>query len=68
MYETLSRDFFRQALAYPTPLARIQSMIHDLIEDLKMALTDWRDPFANVGILMCWGGLAAILGLAVCSL
>ena len=43
-------------------------MIHDLIEDLKMALTDWRDPFANVGILMCWGGLAAILGLAVCSL
>jgi hypothetical protein len=43
-------------------------MMHDLIEDLKMALTDWRDPFTNVGILMCWGGLAAILGFAVCNL
>ena len=55
-------------MQYPAQVARIQSMMHDLIEDLKMALTDWRDPFTNVGILMCWGGLAAILGFAVCNL
>lgn len=66
---TCSRSkYLHPMLASCAQVARIQSMIHDMIEDLKMVLTDWSEPLMNIGLLMIWGGLATILCLAVCSL
>lgn len=39
-----------------------------MIEDLKMALTDWSEPLMNIGLLLIWGSLAFIVCFGVCSL
>ena len=70
MHETLSRDFFRQALAYPTTLARIQSM-SDLIEfvseGIKYAWFIMRrgQPFTGAMMLFDFLALVALAGCIV---
>lgn len=60
--------FSGRPLASHAQVGRMNPMKH-MIEDLWLALTDWRsEPLMNVAILMQWTSLAIILYALVSSL